>query len=144
MAVWFFCIIFAYRYQYTLIYNMARHNDIGRRGEDIACELLVREGYAIVARNWRMNRYEVDIVALKGDRMVFAEVKTRSDGCDPLDAVDERKMSYMACAADAYVQAYGVRHSVQFDVFGIWIDGDDFKVEHIADAFLPPLKQYSK
>ena len=123
---------------------MARHNELGRRGEDIACEMLVRDGYALVARNRRMHHYEIDIVALKGERMVFAEVKTRSDGSDPLDAVDEKKMAHMARAADIFIQAYGERYEAQFDVFGISFSGDEYKVEHIADAFLPPLKQYSK
>ena len=123
---------------------MARHNELGRIGEDLACEKLVREGYAIVERNWRMHHYEIDLVAVKGDRVVFAEVKTRSDGSDPLEAIDEKKMANMARAADIFVQTYGLKHEAQFDVFGVSLKGDEYKVEHIADAFLPPLKQYSK
>lgn len=113
-------------------------------GENLACEKLVREGYAIVERNWRMHHYEIDIVAQKGDRMVFAEVKTRSDGSDPLEAIDEKKMARLAAAADVYVQTHELHHEAQFDVFGISFAGEEYKLEHIADAFLPPLKQYSK
>jgi len=118
---------------------MARHNDLGRWGEDIACETLVREGYAIVARNWRMNHYEIDIIALKGSRIVFAEVKTRTDGEDPLAAIDDKKIARMSRAADVYVQTYNVKHEAQFDVFGISGTPDNYKLEHIADAFMPPL-----
>ena len=118
---------------------MARHNELGRLGEDLACEKLVREGYAIVARNWRMNHYEVDIIAMKGDRIVFAEVKTRCDGEDPLAAIDCKKMMRMARAANVYIESTGTRLEAQFDVFGISGSRDNYKLEHIADAFLPPL-----
>ena len=58
---------------------MARHNDIGKWGENIACDILVGKGYAIIERNWRLNHLEIDIIASKGSRIVFAEVKTRGN-----------------------------------------------------------------
>lgn len=125
---------------------MARHNYIGKLGEQLACDKLVGEGYAIAERNWRLGHLEIDIVAMKGDEVVFAEVKTRScgEGVDPLEAIDKRKIAHMASAADAYMKAHaGLRMYPRFDVFGILINPDGTHViEHIPDAFYPPLKTY--
>ena len=63
---------------------MARHNDTGRFGEDAAAEYLAGQGYAIVDRNWRCGRMEIDIVAQRGSRLAIVEVKTRTaSGADP-------------------------------------------------------------
>lgn len=123
---------------------MARHNDVGKWGETVACEKLIREGYAIVARNWRMGHLEVDIIAARGSRIVFAEVKTRAElNSDPLEAVDKRKIAHLARAADVYIRSTNCRLEPQFDLFGISGTPDNYKMEHIADAFLPPLQSYN-
>ena len=41
---------------------MARHNELGRWGEEQVVEKLLLEGYTIAERNWRMNHLEIDIV----------------------------------------------------------------------------------
>ena len=50
---------------------------LGRRGEDLAAEDLIRSGYEIVARNWRCQAGEVDIVACRDGVYHFFEVRTR-------------------------------------------------------------------
>jgi putative endonuclease len=54
---------------------------LGRRGEDLAHRFLRRQGYTIVARNYRLasGAAEADLVARDGDALVFVEVKTRRD-----------------------------------------------------------------
>ena len=95
-------------------------------------------------RNWRAGNMELDIVAMKGSRIVFVEVKTRSsDFVDPADAVDRRRMMRMVRAAHSYVRSREIPHEVQFDVIiivGNPESGATPRVEHIADAFLPPLR----
>ena len=123
---------------------MARHNELGKWGEQLAVDLLVTKGYAIVERNWRAGNLEVDIVAMKDNRIVFVEVKTRSsEFVDPLDAIDRRRVSRIVRAANSYVKAYNIPHEVQFDVIiiiGTPGSGNMPQVEHIPDAFLPPLR----
>lgn len=123
---------------------MARHNELGKWGEQLAVDLLVTKGYAIVERNWRAGNLEVDIVAMKDNRIVFVEVKTRSSGfVDPLDAIDRRRVSRIVRAANSYVKAYNIPHEVQFDIIiiiGTPECGDMHQIEHIPDAFLPPLR----
>ena len=123
---------------------MARHNDTGKWGEELACEKLVTEGYAIVGRNWRMNHLEIDIVAQKGTDVVFAEVKTRTNmDEDPLEAIDKRKISNMARAAGAWLHANDtIPTDIRFDVFAINGTPENYRIEHLPDAFTAPIKTY--
>ena len=71
---------------------MARHNDLGAWGESIAREYLITRGYTIIEHDKRMGHYEIDIIALKGNRIIFIEVKTRLAGSfDPLEAITTKK-----------------------------------------------------
>ena len=90
---------------------MAQHNQLGKWGEEIACEKLITEGYAICERNWRVGSYEIDIIAMKGNRIVFVEVKTRSnDYVDPLESIDNKKILYICRSANAYIKQYDIPH----------------------------------
>jgi putative endonuclease len=51
---------------------------IGRQGEDLAARFLEEKGMELLARNFRSRRGEIDLIALDGDTLVFAEVKTWS------------------------------------------------------------------
>ena len=122
---------------------MAEHNRLGTWGEQVACDVLVAAGYAIMERNWRMGHYEIDIIAGKGRRIVFVEVKTRADAyVDPLTAIDLKKQRRMGRAADVYMRHYEIPLEAQFDIILIVGDENNYTVEHIADAFLPPMKSY--
>ena len=122
---------------------MARHNALGKWGEDIAADMLAAKGYAICERNWKLKHHEIDIIAMRDNCLVFAEVKTRSNtGEDPLECIDKRKIMHMVRAAEAYIEARDSRLNVQFDLFAVSGTPDDYSVEHIPDAFEPPLKSY--
>ena len=57
---------------------MKNENSItGKRGEDIAVELLKTKSYTILERNWRNKFGEIDIIAKKDGILVFVEVKTK-------------------------------------------------------------------
>jgi putative endonuclease len=57
---------------------MGKTQEIGAEGENAATEWLESEGFAVVARNWRSGKYELDIVATRFDVIHFIEVKTRA------------------------------------------------------------------
>lgn len=123
---------------------MARHNITGRWGENAAVEHLVLKGYDIVERNWRLDHLEIDIVARHGQRIVFVEVKTRTDrdDDDPRRLISQRKLSNMHRCATAYMQRYNLNFSAQFDIIIITGTPADYKLDHYPDAYFPPMKTY--
>ena len=120
---------------------MAFHNQLGKWGENIAAEHLIRSGYAIVERNWRMDHFEIDIIATKGPRLVFVEVKTRTSAeYDPLEAVDNRKKARMIASANAYIVARDLPYEVQYDIITVIVEPHEYTLDHIPDAFFPSVR----
>ena len=109
----------------------------------MAEEYLTKKGYSICHRNWKLGHRDLDLTALSpdGDVLVIVEVKTRhdTDYVQPEEAVDWRKMRNLAAAANAYIQRYHVMCDVRFDIITVVGDGQEAQIEHIEDAFSPPL-----
>ena len=84
---------------------MALHNEIGLCGEDLACEFLMREGYRILERDWKIGKRDLDIVAIDDDVLVIVEVKTRSNEryANADEAVTPQKIRSISIAANSYV-----------------------------------------
>jgi putative endonuclease len=123
-----------YRFADALRYR--KHRDVGRRGEDRAHRFLRRNGFTVVARNWRppQGGGEIDIIAWERDLLVFVEVKSRlsAQWNAPERDIDTEKMTALRRAARDYVRRSGADESrVRFDA--IAITGD--KIEHLRDAF---------
>lgn len=120
---------------------MAEHNLLGRYGEDAATEFLAGQGYAILHRNWRSGRRELDIVARKGREVVIVEVKTRrnTEFALPEEAVSPLKIRRIVSAADAYLKKYRIDDPVRFDILTVVGEHAPFRIEHIEGAFLPPV-----
>lgn len=121
--------------------TMAVHNTLGKVGEDIAAKYLEENGYAICERNWRKNHLELDIIATKGKELIVVEVKTRrnTDYIEPQDAVNWQKIRHIVVAADAYIKRFCMDVPVRFDIVTIVGEPGAFKIEHIKDAFYPPI-----
>ncbi len=84
---------------------MAKHNELGHWGEQIAAQYLESERYKILLRNYRVVRLELDLVVQKEpSEKVVVEVKTRSTDLweDPLSAVDRRKQKHLLSAGITY------------------------------------------
>jgi len=124
--------------------QMARHNEIGKWGEEVAADYLRRKGYVIRERDWRSGRRDIDIIAVTPDgiTVVFVEVKTRStdDVASPEDAVDGAKIRNLCHAADDYVKMHNVVEELRFDIVSVvGTNGGAVEVEHMEDAFNPLL-----
>lgn len=124
---------------------MAEHNKLGTAGEDAATLYLEQKGYRICHRNWHKNHLELDIVAEKDGTLVVVEVKTRSDNflVAPHLAVDWKKVHRIVVATDAYVKHFMIDLPVRFDILTLVGKAGDFKIEHIEDAFYPPMRYKS-
>lgn len=122
---------------------MAEHNDLGKWGEELVVERLLLEGYTVAERNWRMNHLEIDIIATKGEEIIFVEVKTRRDSHgNPLEAMTPRKVAMLCRAAEAYLRVNKIPLTPRFDVASVTGDGHVAEIEYIPNAFLPPLRTY--
>ena len=73
---------------------MADHNELGKLGEQIAVDFLLENDYTILERNWRFQKAEIDVLAVKENILAVVEVKTRStlDYGLPQDFVNSKKI----------------------------------------------------
>ena len=111
---------------------------LGRRGERAAEKYLWRNGYRIVARNFRAAGAEIDIVAMDGDTLVFVEVKARRsrDAGAPEEAVDERKQKQIRRAAEIFATRYRADDvTMRFDIIAIDASGERLEIELLRNAF---------
>lgn len=122
---------------------MAHHNDLGKIGENIAANLLIKKGYIIRERNWRIGKLEIDIIAELNQRIVIVEVKTRSTNTyNPLDAIDRKKVMRLIRAAKSYLTINHLERELQFDIVTVvGTNSHDLELNHYADAIMPPLKR---
>lgn len=114
-------------------------NSAGRDGEELASRWLERNGFQVLARNWRQGRNEIDIVAREADTIAFVEVKTRrlGPGGRPADAVSGSKRRRLARAAAAWIGRHpGEPGEFRFDIIEVvTAPGGPPLVELRRDAF---------
>ncbi len=117
---------------------MAQHNELGKKGEKLAVDFLLKKGYTIRDTNWRFQKAEVDIIAQKADILAVVEVKTRStkEFGNPQDFVSTKKIKLLVSAIDAYVISKDLDVEVRFDIVAILKNKNKYTIEHIEDAFL--------
>ncbi len=114
----------------------------GRAGERIAEEYLLTHGYVVRERNWspRNSHLEIDLIAQHEDEIVFVEVKTRTeDVVDPAEAVNSDKIRKLVRGANRYLQSLECDFYYRFDVITIVGTPEHYTLDHLVDAFLPPI-----
>lgn len=118
---------------------MARHNETGIRGEQIARDFLRKKGFRILETNWRHEKEEVDIIAMDGVELVIVEVKTRSTDYfgEPEEAVDTAKENRLIDAAEAYLEQNDLDAEVRYDIISIILRDNHPEIRHIREAFFP-------
>ncbi|SDQ20764.1 YraN family protein [Flagellimonas zhangzhouensis] len=116
---------------------MANHNKFGKLGEKMAKEHLLASGYEICAQNYRFQKAEVDIIALKRDVLVIVEVKSRNKGFleDISEVIHPKKVKLLALAANQYVEENDLDLEVRFDVITVIKNREKFEIEHFENAF---------
>jgi putative endonuclease len=109
----------------------------GRSGEDAAVELFERAGF-VVERNFRVGRWEIDVVACKPGLVVFCEVKTRtSDRWGlPQEAVGGEKQKRIRQVASGWLSKHHPGPvEVRFDVVSVLVTEGQQELTHIENAF---------
>ena len=84
---------------------------------------------------------ELDIIAKDKDWLVVVEVKTRSTDTfeHPEEAITLRKIKNIVNATHEYILQHDWHGNTRFDVISVVPHGQDFSIDHIEDAFLPPV-----
>lgn len=117
---------------------MASHNDFGHQAEDLAVDFLINKGYRILARNFRYQKAEIDIIAEFQNKIIIVEVKARSTDIFnlPQEAVNKKKIKLLVMATDYYLEENKINKEVQFDIISVLMDANKHLViTHIGNAF---------
>lgn len=113
----------------------------GRRGEDLAHRYLERQGFVVVARNFRVpgGDSELDLIAWDGPTLVVVEVKSRhsSEYGAPERNIGREKLAAMTRAGHAYARRANVSYErLRFDVVSV-LFGPPLAIEHYKDVLSP-------
>jgi putative endonuclease len=112
---------------------------LGDRGEEMAVQFLLRTGWHVLDRNFRMGRKEIDVIARRGEVVAFVEVKTRSGlgYGHPLEAITWKKRREIQQVAAAWIERKGRQGDIyRFDAVSVQVRGGGPPlIEHIEDAW---------
>jgi putative endonuclease len=109
--------------------------ETGVKGENLAADFLMRKGFEVVARNFRHNRGEIDLIIKRDDWLIFVEVKTRVSTAfaEPEHYVTDFKARKIYEAAEEYIFRVDWHGHVRFDVISIKLS-DQPEIMHFEDA----------
>ncbi len=116
---------------------MATHNDLGKKGEAIALDYLLKKGYKILETNWQFGHAEIDILAIKNQILTVIEVKTRTTDKygQPESFVNTKKVKQLIKAVNHYVELHDLSVEIRFDIIAIIKNQYTESLTHIEDAF---------
>lgn len=119
--------------------NIRSNTSFGAFGENLAAEYLIKNGFEILARNFRCGKNEIDLIAKKGNVISFIEVKTRKGLAfgHAAEAVTRAKQNELAKAAECYLRKFpNCADLYRFDVVAITMtSGKTPDILFIEDAF---------
>jgi putative endonuclease len=110
----------------------------GDRGEALVAAQLEAAGYRILARNVRVDRNELDIIASLGRLVIFCEVRTRSSNAliEPAESIDRAKIARVRRAAAAWLASQRLHFAeIRFDAASVLLEGEAPRVTYYEDAF---------
>jgi putative endonuclease len=111
---------------------------LGLRGEELAASHLEQQGYRILARNVRVGRCELDVIATRGRTVVFCEVRTRASDAliEPVESIDPAKVARVRRAAAQWLAGQTARYEqVRFDAASVLLNDDAPRFTYFEDAF---------
>ena len=114
--------------------------ELGRRGEELACRELERRGHTILERRVRTEHGELDIVSRHNGVTVFVEVRARSSAAfgDGAESVTLHKQQRLVALAELYVAAHALDDTpCRFDVVAVDAESEPPRLTVFEDAFRP-------
>lgn len=114
----------------------------GEKGESLVAGFMRKNGCTVIKRNYQCRFGEIDIIAEKGEYIIFTEVKTRREGgmVSPAESVNLKKQRRIALTAEDFLCKYVSLLQPRFDVAEVTVykrrDGSDgYKLNYIKNAF---------
>jgi putative endonuclease len=113
------------------------HQQLGKQAEKQAANYLQKKGFKVIVHNYRYKKAEIDLIAQKGDCLLFVEVKARTSHKFgyPETFVSANQQDLIREAAENYVLENGWNKAIRFDVIAISQKGDIGEISHFEDAF---------
>lgn len=118
---------------------MAKHLELGKKGEFLAQNFLKNKGFVLLETNWRHRKAEIDIIYKDEDILVFVEVKSRTleYNTRPELSVTAKKQAILEDGAKIYAEEIGHDWEVRFDIISVLFHNEAYQtIEHLKDAFL--------
>lgn len=116
---------------------MTNNIEKGKKGELIAKNHLISNGYKILDINHRNKIGEIDIIAMDKDILVFIEVKTRTSikyGY-PYEAVNRKKQEKIIYSSLLYIKQNRLEnYQLRYDIIEVYLTVNT-KINHIDNAF---------
>ena len=110
----------------------------GRLSEWLAAAILMAKGYRILARRVRTPFGEIDLIAVRGRRLAFVEVKRRATRLDAEAALSPRQSGRIARAAEFWVSRHAAYREHERGLDAVLVMPGRLPV-HLVDALhLPP------
>ena len=96
---------------------MTNQRIFGRRIEDVACSLLLRNGLSLIQRNYHCRFGEIDLIMKDVTTLVFVEVRFRKNNAfgSAAESIDHGKRRRIVFAAHYYLQRHNYSGDVRFD-----------------------------
>jgi putative endonuclease len=107
----------------------------GREAEAQAAMWLTQQGWRIVAERVKTKAGEIDLIAKRPGLVAFVEVKWRARADSLGDAIDERRLTRVAKAAEVVAHEYATNgEDIRIDVIQL---APGRKPTHIENAWMP-------
>lgn len=117
---------------------MADHNEFGKLAEEFAENFLIDKNYKILAKNFRYQKAEIDIIAEFENQIIIVEVKARATDAFmlPHEAINKKKIRLIVSAANYFLEEHNINLEARFDVISV-LPNEKGKliITHIESAF---------
>lgn len=113
--------------------------EIGRLGEKLAKEYLIKQGYRILTENYRTPLGEIDLVVEKDQTTIFVEVRTKTSqrfGTPEESITPKKQERLIRLALQFCAHHYLYSQNLRFDIIAIYLDKIQPSIKHISNAFL--------
>ena len=116
---------------------MYQRHELGKIGESLAVDYLIKQNYQLIERNFRCKRGEIDIIAKDKQELIFVEVKTRANKKygKPAEAVTNQKKKHIYKAAEYYLAIHKkLDEYIRIDVIEVYLYKKTYYIHHIKQV----------